>query len=137
MKNPRTWVGLVLVALLVVGVAILVRTTDKVNRINVVGYFDNSNGIYVGDDVRILGVPVGRITAIEPEPERVKISFWYDDRYDVPADANAAILSPAPCSGSSPRCASSPSGSSSPRARKNRSSAQRQASCRRAWVKPS
>ncbi|MFB1297809.1 MCE family protein [Mycobacterium sp. pW049] len=95
MRNPRTWVGLVLVALLVAGVAILVRTTDKVNRINVVGYFDNSNGIYVGDDVRILGVPVGRITSIEPEPERVKISFWYDDRYDVPADANAAILSPA------------------------------------------
>lgn len=95
MRNPRTWVGLVLVALLVVGVAFLVRTTDKVNRVNVVGYFDNSNGIYVGDDVRILGVPVGRITSIEPEPERVKISFWYDDRYDVPADANAAILSPA------------------------------------------
>ncbi|MDG4666089.1 MCE family protein [Mycobacterium sp. 236(2023)] len=95
MKNPRTWVGLVLVALLVVGVAILVRTTDKVNRINVVGYFDNSNGIYVGDDVRILGVPVGSITSIEPEPERVKISFWYDSRYDVPAEASAAILSPA------------------------------------------
>lgn len=95
MKNLRLWVGLVLVALLVVGVALLVRTTDKVNRVNVVAYFENSNGIYEGDDVRILGVPVGRITSIEPEPERVKISFWYDDRYDVPADAAAAILSPA------------------------------------------
>lgn len=95
MKNPRTWVGIVLVLLLVAGVAILVRTTDKVNRVNVVAYFENSNGIYEGDDVRILGVPVGSITSIEPQPERVKISFWYDDRYDVPADANAAILSPA------------------------------------------
>ncbi|VEG57325.1 virulence factor Mce family protein [Mycolicibacterium aurum] len=95
MRNPKTWVGIVLVLLLVAGVAILVRTTDKVNRINVVAYFDNSNGIYVGDDVRILGVPVGSITSIEPEPEQVKISFWYDSRYDVPAEANAAILSPA------------------------------------------
>lgn len=95
MRNPKTWVGIVLVLLLVAGVAILVRTTDKVNRINVVAYFDNSNGIYVGDDVRILGVPVGSITSIEPQPEQVKISFWYDSRYDVPADANAAILSPA------------------------------------------
>ncbi|KWX66166.1 MCE family protein, partial [Mycobacterium sp. NAZ190054] len=77
------------------GVATLVRTTDKVNRVNVVAYFENSNGIYVGDDVRVLGVPVGRIVSIDPEPERVKISFWYDDRYDVPADAKAAILSPA------------------------------------------
>jgi phospholipid/cholesterol/gamma-HCH transport system substrate-binding protein len=95
MRNPKVWLGAVLVLLLVAGVAILVRTTDKVNRINVVAYFDNSNGIYVGDDVRILGVPVGSITSIDPEPEQVKISFWYDSRFDVPADANAAILSPA------------------------------------------
>jgi phospholipid/cholesterol/gamma-HCH transport system substrate-binding protein len=95
MKSPKVWLGAVLVLLLVAGVAILVRTTDKANRINVVAYFDNSNGIYVGDDVRILGVPVGGITSIEPEPDQVKISFWYDSRYDVPADANAAILSPA------------------------------------------
>ncbi|GJF16014.1 Mce family protein Mce3D [Mycolicibacterium cyprinidarum] len=95
MKNPRNLVAAALVVLLVVGVAVLIRTTDKVNRINVVAYFDNSNGIYVGDDVRILGVPVGGISSIEPQPERVKISFWYDSSYDVPADAKAAILSPA------------------------------------------
>ena len=95
MRNPRTWVAVVLAALLVAGVAVLVRTTDEVNRVNVVAYFENSNGIYEGDDVRILGVPVGSIVDIEPQPERVKISFWYDDRYDVPADAKAAILSPA------------------------------------------
>lgn len=95
MKNYRTWVAAALALLLVAGVAVLVRTTDKVNRINVTAFFDNSNGIYVGDDVRILGVPVGSITSIEPQPEQVKISFWYDSRYDVPAEANAAILSPA------------------------------------------
>ena len=40
-------------------------------------------------------MPVGSITSIDPEPERVKIAFWYNSRYDVPADAKAAILSPA------------------------------------------
>ncbi|MGD9620165.1 MAG: MCE family protein [Mycolicibacterium sp.] len=95
MKNPRTLIAVALAVLLVAGVAVLLRTTDKVNRVNVVAYFDNSNGLYVGDDVRILGVRVGGIESIEPQPERVKISFWYDDRYDVPADAKAAILSPA------------------------------------------
>ena len=65
-----------------------------INRTNVVAYFENSNGIYVGDDVRILGVNVGKITEIEPQPEQVKISFWYDSKYKVPADAKAAILSP-------------------------------------------
>jgi phospholipid/cholesterol/gamma-HCH transport system substrate-binding protein len=68
---------------------------DVVSRVNVVAYFDNSNGIFVGDDVVILGVPVGKIEKIEPQPERAKISFWYDDKYKVPADAQAAIISPA------------------------------------------
>ena len=93
-RNARTWVAAALALLLVAGVVVLLRTTESINRTNVVAYFENSNGIYVGDDVRVLGVPVGRITSIEPQPERVKISFWYDDKYDVPADAKAAILSP-------------------------------------------
>jgi phospholipid/cholesterol/gamma-HCH transport system substrate-binding protein len=93
-RNARTWVAAALALLLVAGVVVLLRTTESISRTNVVAYFENSNGIYVGDDVRILGVPVGRITSIEPQPERVKISFWYDDKYDVPADAKAAILSP-------------------------------------------
>ena len=42
----------------------------------------------------ILGVPVGKIEKIEPQPNRVKITFWIDNKYKVPADANAAILSP-------------------------------------------
>ena len=93
-RNPRTLVAVALALLLVAGVAVLFRTSDTTNRTNVVGYFENSNGIYVGDDVRILGVNVGRIDKIEPQPDRVKISFWYDSKYKVPAGANAAILSP-------------------------------------------
>ena len=44
--------------------------------------------------MRILGVPVGKVDKIEPQPERVKISFWVDRKYKVPADVNAVILSP-------------------------------------------
>ena len=77
-RNARTWVAAALALLLVAGVVVLLRTTETINRTNVVAYFENSNGIYVGDDVRILGVPVGKITSIEPQPEQVKISFWYD-----------------------------------------------------------
>ena len=59
-----------------------------------VGYFDNSNGVFPGDDVRIRGVPVGKVEKIEPQPLRSKISFWFDRKYKVPADAKAVILSP-------------------------------------------
>ena len=94
-RNSRIGVGIVLVLILVAGVAVLLRPGGPVNRTNVVGYFANSNGLFVGDDVKILGVSVGKIDKIEPEPERVKISFWYDSKHQVPADAMAAVLSPA------------------------------------------
>jgi phospholipid/cholesterol/gamma-HCH transport system substrate-binding protein len=94
MRNPRTWVAVALVVLLGAGVFVLTRATETINRTNVVAYFENTNGIYVGDDVRILGVNVGRIVSIEPQPDTVKVSFWYDSKYKVPADAKAAILSP-------------------------------------------
>jgi phospholipid/cholesterol/gamma-HCH transport system substrate-binding protein len=94
-RNSRIGIGVVMVLILIAGIAVLLRPGGPANRTNVVGYFANSNGIFVGDDVKILGVTVGKIDKIEPEPERVKISFWYDSSHDVPADAMAAILSPA------------------------------------------
>ena len=73
---------------------VLLRTTGRIDRTHVVAYFDNSNGIFAGDDVRILGVPVGKVDSIEPQPDAVKITFWVDRKYKVPADAKAVILSP-------------------------------------------
>ena len=93
-STKRISLLVVLALILAAGVFAVIRVTDTVNRTNVVAYFDNSNGIFEGDDVVILGVPVGRIERIEPEPERVKISFWFDSKHKVPAEANAAILSP-------------------------------------------
>ena len=94
-RVSRIGLAAVLALCLVAGLVVALRVQDVVSRVNVVAYFDNSNGIFVGDDVVILGVPVGKIEKIEPQPERAKISFWYDDKYKVPADAQAAIISPA------------------------------------------
>ncbi|MCX2715805.1 MCE family protein [Mycolicibacterium sp. J2] len=93
-RNARIGLALALVLMLGAGVYLVTRASDTLNRTNVVAYFENSNGIFVGDDVVILGVPVGRIDKIEPEPQQVKVTFHYDDRYKVPADVKAAILSP-------------------------------------------
>ena len=93
-RYGRPALAVVLVLLMAAGVFVLARSSATVNRVNVVAYFASSNGIYVGDDVTIRGVPVGVIDAINPEPERVRISFHYDGTYKVPAGANAAILSP-------------------------------------------
>ena len=80
--------------MLVAGVIVAMRTADDTARTIVVAYFDNSKGVFAGDDVQIRGVPVGKILKIEPQPLRSKISFWFDRKYQVPVNANAAILSP-------------------------------------------
>ena len=84
-------VGLVLT--MVAGIAVL-QWAPKTSRTHVVAYFDNSNGIFAGDEVVILGVKVGEIDTIEPQPQRAKITFWFDTKYKVPANVNAMILSP-------------------------------------------
>lgn len=93
-RTARIFLAVALAVILLGGVVVLLRSAERVDRTHVVAYFENANGIYPGDDVRIVGVPVGRIESIEPQPEQVKISFWYDSKYKVPADVKAAILSP-------------------------------------------
>ncbi|MEE3063858.1 MAG: virulence factor Mce family protein [Actinomycetota bacterium] len=57
-------------------------------------YFTEANGLFVGDEIRILGVAVGVVDKIEPQPTSSKVTFSVDKQYPVPADARAAILSP-------------------------------------------
>ena len=93
-RTARILLAVALAVILAGGAVVLLRNTERINRTHVVAYFENSNGIYAGDDIRIVGVPVGRIESIEPQPTSVKISFWFDSKYKVPADVKAAILSP-------------------------------------------
>lgn len=93
-RTARIALAVTLVSLTAGGSVAAERAAEETKRTHVVAYFDNSNGIFVGDDVRIKGVPVGRIESIEPQPKRVKITFWFDDKYKVPAAATAVILSP-------------------------------------------
>lgn len=93
-RLARAGLALALVATIIAGAAVAFGITKAANRTHVTAYFANSNGIFVGDDVRILGVRVGRIDSIEPQPQRVKIEFSVDREYKIPAEAKAAILSP-------------------------------------------
>ncbi len=94
-RLPLARIGLALLLIgVLIGGCVLVRSAESAGRTHIVGYFDNSNGLFAGDEVRILGVTVGEIVSIEPQPQRAKIHFWVDSRYPVPADVNAVILSP-------------------------------------------
>lgn len=93
LRRPKLIVAMVLIGLLVAGIGLTAHLVGG-GKTTLVAYFDNSNGLFSGDDVTMLGVPVGAIVSIEPQPSRVKITFWVDDKYPVPADVKAVIMSP-------------------------------------------
>ncbi len=73
--------------LLLVVVGVLVTRDEGAGERPVTAHFPAPSRVYVGTDVRILGVSVGRVTAVEPEGESVRVEMTYDAQYDVPADA--------------------------------------------------
>jgi phospholipid/cholesterol/gamma-HCH transport system substrate-binding protein len=92
-RRVKAAVAALLAVLLVGGVA-FVLTSQHIGKTTLTAYFDNTNGLFRGDDVMMLGVPVGKIVDIEPEPSRAKVTFWVDDTYQIPADVKAVILLP-------------------------------------------
>lgn len=62
------------------------------DQMTVTAYFPDASGLFVGNDVGILGVTVGKITDIDPEGDRVKVTLEVDDEYDVPADVGAVVV---------------------------------------------
>ena len=92
-RNARVLLAIVLMSVLLGGIAV-VPPWSTTRQISVIAYFDTSNGIFVGDDVVILGVKVGQIERIEPQPRRAKVTFSVDEKYQLPADVDAVIVSP-------------------------------------------
>jgi phospholipid/cholesterol/gamma-HCH transport system substrate-binding protein len=89
-SSPR---GLAVVLAFLMAAALLVflsgtRTTEAS------AYFAHTNGIYAGDEVRVLGVPVGKVTKITADRDRVRVDFKFAHGVRVPADAKAVIVAP-------------------------------------------
>lgn len=60
----------------------------------VIADFPRTISVYQGSDVKILGVHVGSVDSVTPMGTFVRVKFSYDDKYQVPADAKALVISP-------------------------------------------
>jgi len=91
----RRWLGVAtaaaLVALLVAGVAVLVRDAFFAPK-TITAYFTSAVGIYPGDEVRVAGVRVGKIAAIRPAGAEAKFTLEVDHDVPIPADAKAVVV---------------------------------------------
>jgi phospholipid/cholesterol/gamma-HCH transport system substrate-binding protein len=92
--NGVTRILTILVVLAVVGGIALV-VIPRENTKYVTAMFPRTVSLYQGSDVRILGVPVGKVDSVTPHGTDVVVRMSYDSKYKVPADAKAVIVSPA------------------------------------------
>ncbi|MFF8942720.1 MCE family protein [Streptomyces sp. NPDC014864] len=83
---------LALLTALAVVAALAVALWPRSTPVRVTAYFPRTVGIYPGSDVRVLGVPIGRVEKIVPEGGRVRVELSFDEGRKVPADARAAII---------------------------------------------
>lgn len=56
--------------------------------------FPRTVSLYEGSDVRVLGVPIGRVETVTPQATDVKVTMSYAADVQLPEDAQAVIISP-------------------------------------------
>lgn len=91
--NRRLIVALVAL-LLVLGIGFGLVVPHRADSRTVTAYFSQAVSLFPGTDVDIMGVPVGKVTSVTPEGDRVKVVMQYDGKYDLPQDVKAAIVTP-------------------------------------------
>ncbi|WP_330153287.1 MCE family protein [Rhodococcus chondri] len=63
------------------------------DTITVTAQFDNGAGLYVGNSVAVLGIPVGQVDVIHPRGTHVAVTMSIDADIELPADVQAVAVS--------------------------------------------
>ena len=87
-------VGAVVVVLALIGGLVGYRVYKALNGTTVVAYFSQALALYPGDKVQVMGFRVGSIDSIDPAGDKMKVTFHFDNKYKVPANATASVLNP-------------------------------------------
>lgn len=98
-RLPRLSRATVVIGVLLVIVGIVAAWAGftlykKLTNNTITAYFTAANALYPGDKVLIMGLQVGRVDKIEPAGDKMKVTFHYENKYKVPANAEAWILNP-------------------------------------------
>jgi virulence factor Mce-like protein len=92
----RRWIPAVavLVALLVVAAVVFVLVTRGGPTKPLTAEFVEAPGLYVGNNVEVLGVPVGKVTSIRATSGMVVVKMSVRANLPIPANAGAEIMAP-------------------------------------------
>jgi phospholipid/cholesterol/gamma-HCH transport system substrate-binding protein len=99
LRLPRVSRAAAIIGALVLAVGLIAAVVGaqlyrKLTNNTVIAYFPETNALYAGDKVVIMGIRVGAIDNIEPVGDKMKVTFHYSNKYKVPANAQAVVLNP-------------------------------------------
>lgn len=94
MRKWIPWVSIALaVAIVAVVLAIAVGGGSGPTR-TIYAEFTEAPGLYKGNHVDVLGIPVGTVTAIKPEAHYVLVTMKVSSNVELPAGADAELMAP-------------------------------------------
>ena len=99
MKMPALTKGTLIIGTLILIVVVVAaflgyKLYEKLTTNTVTAEFPQTLALYPGDKVEIMGVRVGSIDKVEPDNDKMRVTFNYESHYKVPANATASILNP-------------------------------------------
>jgi phospholipid/cholesterol/gamma-HCH transport system substrate-binding protein len=90
----RFFVPALIVGLLVAAVVTFKPGFGGEERKTIVAHFPRAVSVFVGSDVRVLGVAVGTVEEVTPSGTDVEVTMSYDAEVQLPEDASAVIIAP-------------------------------------------
>lgn len=93
-RRVKIIVAATVAAVVLVGalaIAVIPRLTHP--KMKVTAHFEDTVGLYVGNDVSVLGMAVGKVTGIAAKDSYVQVELEIDPSIDIPADVQAVTLS--------------------------------------------
>ncbi len=93
MKHRTLAIVAAIVVAAVATAAIVVMRQQRDQPIVVTAQFEDTVGLYEGNAVSVLGMPVGKVTSIVAKPTYVEVTMAIDKGIDLPADVQAVTVS--------------------------------------------
>jgi phospholipid/cholesterol/gamma-HCH transport system substrate-binding protein len=87
-------VALTLIVVVATALVFGIKQLTTTPTTTVTADFTEAPGVYVGNHVDVLGIPVGAVTAVTPHPTYVAVVMQVDRNIKIPAHAIAALMAP-------------------------------------------
>ncbi|QRY61822.1 MCE family protein [Gordonia sp. PDNC005] len=97
--SRRVWATVAAVVVLALVAAGVWFGVQRATTRTITAYFATAASLFEGDSVRVIGVPIGKVTSIEPRSGDVKVTMRIDRSTPIPADVRAVVVAQSLVSG--------------------------------------